>query len=168
METALALVRLALERGWALGLLMTVFCGLALVGPLSLPLPAIVKEWSGAGVLFGIACIIVSLCPHLISASTAWAERRREKTQIREELSALAKDEEVILRGMVLKNERSITGGRTEPLFQQLVHKGLLAEASRTGDYWAWAFTVPMPVWREMKKKWPTLPDGGRPGSVPG
>jgi hypothetical protein len=156
METALALLRLAIERGWVLGLLLIVFCGLALVAPLyaGLTLPEIIKEWAGAGVLFGIACIVLSLGVNLSNTLTAWAGRRRQKLRIREELSALATNEEVILRGMVLKNERSITGELTEPLFQQLAHKGLLVP-SRAGDFIDWTFTVPMPVWREMKKKWP-------------
>jgi hypothetical protein len=120
-----------------------------------LALPNIINEWAGAGLLFGFACIVLSLGVHLSNALAAWAGRRHQKVQICEELSALAMDEEGVLRMMVLRNDRSITGDRAEPLYQQLVHKKLLAEASVIGDTWTWAFTVPMPVWREMKNKWP-------------
>ena len=34
MDTFLSLIRLALERGWTLGLLLIIFFGLAVFGPL--------------------------------------------------------------------------------------------------------------------------------------
>ncbi len=59
MNTALELLRLALDRGWALGLLLLIFCGLVLLADqYGIALPVLVKEWAGAGALFGAATFL--------------------------------------------------------------------------------------------------------------
>jgi hypothetical protein len=84
METGLALLRLALERGWTLGLLFLAFCGSALTAAHYglLELPDVVKQWSGAGVLFGAATTLVSIASHFVSHlkrhHARAAERRAE------------------------------------------------------------------------------------------
>jgi hypothetical protein len=80
VETALALLRLALERGWTLGLLFVVFCGGALAAPrFGVELPDPVKQWSGAGLLFGVAVIIVSGTSHFLQLAGALLDSRARR-----------------------------------------------------------------------------------------
>ena len=69
METARGLLRLALERGWTLGLLFLLFFGGAQLGThYGLQLPQTVLEWSGAGILCGAAVIVVSAAVNIVAA----------------------------------------------------------------------------------------------------
>lgn len=73
LETALSLLRVALERGWTLGLLLLVFCGAALVSShFGIRLQETVRQWSVTGVLFGLAAIVVSITANF----TEWCRRR--------------------------------------------------------------------------------------------
>jgi hypothetical protein len=88
VESALALLRLALERGWTLGLLFVLFCGAAMTAPrLGFALPGSVTEWSAAGLLFGAAVIVVSLAANSVAAI------RRKLGQFAERRADLAEQE---------------------------------------------------------------------------
>lgn len=109
MENGLALLRLALERGWSLGLLFLVFSGGALAAAhFGVELPTLVKQWAAVGVLFGVAAIVVSLAANLVAlASRVIEERARrradaaeqeaEARQVRASVEALTVDNAVAL-----------------------------------------------------------------------
>jgi hypothetical protein len=61
VEQALALLRLAFERGWTVGFFFLLFCGGVLAAfRLGVNLPPSLTEWAGAGLIFGAAVIGVS------------------------------------------------------------------------------------------------------------
>jgi hypothetical protein len=61
VEQALALLRLALERGWTVGLFFLLFCGGALAAVrFGVKLPPSLTEWASAGLIFGAAVIGLS------------------------------------------------------------------------------------------------------------
>jgi len=106
MNSFVELLRLALDRGWALGLLLVVFCAGILIGPrYGLPLPALLIEWAGGGVLFGAAVVAVSVTSHVMGGMGAWLSRRRWRAEQAEEalanIAALSQQEFEALRDLL-------------------------------------------------------------------
>ncbi|MBX9778469.1 MAG: hypothetical protein K2Y71_29195 [Xanthobacteraceae bacterium] len=98
MEALLGLLRLALDNGWRLALLIVAFCGLALAAPkVGLALPAQVGEWAGAGLIFGIAVLVASMVTRAFgAAATRWRRTGREMDEAADvfaNLSTLSPDE---------------------------------------------------------------------------
>jgi hypothetical protein len=87
MDAFVSLFRLALERGWALGLLCILFFGSALLADSHslLGLPPVVVEWAAAGVLFGAATTIVSLLAQLFKLASSIFAAGRERAESRAE-----------------------------------------------------------------------------------
>ena len=92
MDTALALLRLSLERGWTLGLLLILFCGGAIASSrYGVDLPDPVKQWSAAGLIFGVCALVVSLTVNLTARLSVELEARRKRSVDRAEEDAEAK-----------------------------------------------------------------------------
>lgn len=87
MEVFLGLVRLAFEQGWKLGLLFVLFFGG--VSYFGSGFPQSLRDWSGPGVLFGAAVIIMSGVVNLVE----WDQRRRRRTAMRREELTIADQE---------------------------------------------------------------------------
>jgi hypothetical protein len=80
MDSFLSLLRLALDRGWALGALLAIFFGGTLeASRFGLSLPTPVQEWSVAGLLFGVAVLLVSLASHIVHGIGTLAKERSAK-----------------------------------------------------------------------------------------
>jgi hypothetical protein len=141
MEQALALLRLALERGWTLGVLLIVFFASAIwAGGHGVALPILVIEWSGAGLLFGIATLIVSLIANFISYVRAIIIRRRdangvrreEKAEARANLALLDSNEKATLLALLRKGQSRIEVQITDRTYS-LLDKGVLVEVQQHG-----------------------------------
>jgi hypothetical protein len=141
MEHALALLRLALERGWTLGLLMILFFGLALwAPPHGYPFPEIVTEWANAGIDFGIAAFVVSILANLIRFLGSFIERRRDVAELRRDqrreaqgnLDLLEPDERMMLVDLLKLNHSRFTVQISDPAYA-LLYKGVLEEVRKYG-----------------------------------
>ena len=108
MNTALELLRLALDRGWALGLLLLIFCGLVLLADqYGIALPVLVKEWAGAGALFGAATFLVSVAAHVgLFTQNQWKTWRSHR-ETRGALANLTKAEKDFLRPFIIQGENT-------------------------------------------------------------
>jgi hypothetical protein len=92
MESGLALLRLTFERGWSVGLLFTLFCGGALgAAHYGIELPDLVKQWSGAGLLFGAAVLVMSLAVNVVAFVRRKSEERSQRRAEAAEEAAEAK-----------------------------------------------------------------------------
>ena len=84
MDFFLALLRLAVERGWIVGLLLMVFFGLDRLGAVyGLPLPEEVSKWANAGLAFGIATFLASIAANLIRLARSTISNRRDAAEVR-------------------------------------------------------------------------------------
>jgi hypothetical protein len=145
VETAFALLRLALERGWTIGLLFLLFCGAALTAPhYAVELPDPVKQWSAAGFIFGGAVLLVSLAANveaivsrrLHARAGLRAKRAKETIEAQDAIANL----EVLNAGDAAVLERLLSSGGTR--FEigvlgdeyRLVKLGLLIKVRTTGQ----------------------------------
>ncbi len=104
MDSFLGLLRLAIERGWTFGLLLIAFCGSALLAARwGLMLPPSVVEWSGAGLLFGAAVLVVSLVMLAGGAISAWSQHL--EAQAGEQRNREEDNRDVIQNLSTLNNE---------------------------------------------------------------
>jgi hypothetical protein len=136
METFLSLIRLALERGWTLGLLFIIFFGLAVLGPLyGYQFPKIATDWADAGFAFGIAAFVVSVVANLIRYGHSKLLARRETRdehrhyikEARANLELLIPQEWNTLLE-ILKSGRSRFNRRINDPAYALLVKGILVE----------------------------------------
>jgi len=115
MDSFLSLLRLALERGWALGALLAVFFGGILFGATrGVLVPAGLQEWSHAGVLFGVAILLVSLMSHAVrgiawmaSRSHNWWTEHKQLQSLRERVTKLSAEERAVLQTQIQKGEQT-------------------------------------------------------------
>src|SRR6185437_3071878 len=107
-ENALALLRLALERGWPLGLLLLAFSVGALLSQHFgfLDIPKAVREWAGVGVLFGLATLVVSAAVKLETAMGRLLTLRRERR--RQQQAEEAEEHSVISNLSALHNDEQL------------------------------------------------------------
>jgi hypothetical protein len=108
METFLSLLRMAIDRGWTLGALLAIFFGGILLGPqYGLPVPAELQAWSAAGMLFGVAVLLVSLASHIARGFESllkwWSFRRHLRRTFRELTTA----EKEFLRQFIVDGENT-------------------------------------------------------------
>jgi hypothetical protein len=109
MENALALLRLALERLWTVGLILVLFCAGALEATShGVELPQPVTQWSTAGLILGAAFIIASwlilipswtvkLVGYFSRKRAGRAEEEEEARAVRANLAAMTRDDAIEL-----------------------------------------------------------------------
>ena len=84
MQRILGLARLALDRSWAVGLLLIVLCGSVLLASAhGTAISLTVMEWANAGVLFGFACIVVTSMVHLGNVTMAFTKQKMDAARER-------------------------------------------------------------------------------------
>jgi hypothetical protein len=144
METALGLLRLALERGWTVGLLFVLFCGMALASSvLGTKLPPVVMEWSTAGLIFGVAIILVSWVGKLVGLIRrrlqARAERNAEAAEdaayarhVLANVAALGVEDAAVLEGILSRGDTRFQVDAQSVAFP-LVQMGLLRVVGSVG-----------------------------------
>jgi hypothetical protein len=141
MENFLALLRLALERGWTVGLLLIVFFGLALLGPAhGFPFPEEVSRWNNAGLAFGTATFAVSIAANLVRLARSIISERRDAAEVRRNdvrnaranLQLLNQNERALLINLLQSNRSRFEVQIIDPLYP-LLQKGLLVEVGRCG-----------------------------------
>jgi hypothetical protein len=131
MNTALELLRLALDRGWALGLLVLIFCGLVLLTDhYGIALPVLVKEWAGVGALFGAATFLVSVATHIVPfAQNQWNTWRWHR-ETRRALADLTRSEKDFLRPFIIQGENTRYESIYDGVANGLQAKGIIYRAS--------------------------------------
>jgi hypothetical protein len=141
MQQLLALLRLALERGWTVGLLLIIFFGLALLGSThGFPFPQITNDWAHAGLSFGVATLIVSIIAQLVRIAQSIYTNRRDAAGVRvayiqdarANLELLNVDETTLLVGLLNQGRSRFEVRITDPTYE-LLRKGVLVEVRQHG-----------------------------------
>lgn len=142
MDNFLTLLRLALERGWTLGLLFLIFFGAALLAPShGVPFPEILsRSWVNAGFFFGLAVFVVSILNHFLEfvrgIVSNWQEaaevRREEEREAARNFQLLTDTEKSVLIDLLRSNRTRFEVQIVDPSYE-LFRKGILVEVARSG-----------------------------------
>jgi hypothetical protein len=131
MDSFLSLLRLALDRGWALGALLVLFFGGILLGAAyGLPVPAELQEWSAAGLAFGIAVLLVSLANHAMHGIGSWVKEWRFRRNLQSTLLDLTHAEKEFLRPFILEGNNTRYVSISDGVANGLQAKGVIYRAS--------------------------------------
>jgi hypothetical protein len=131
MDSFLSLLRLALDRSWAVGGLLALFFGGILVAEMyGLQVPDELQRWSTAGVAFGLAVLVVSLASHAAQIVGTWLNEWRLRRRLRSTLTDLTKAEKEFLRPYILQNENTRHQSIYDGVANGLEAKGIIYRAS--------------------------------------
>jgi hypothetical protein len=93
VDNVIALIRLALDRGWPLALLFLLFCGSIILAPwYGVALPLGVTPWAWLGFLFGGSAFVVSMTMHFSRWIEQFLKRRRNRKAERKQAEDQAGD----------------------------------------------------------------------------
>jgi hypothetical protein len=143
MESAISLLKLALEKSWSVGLLLVLSCEAARrADQFGIALPTAIIEWAGAGLIFGLAILAVWLVGQLAGAASHWSERqashRRERLEHQEALKNLSTLDPQELRVLVelLKSGPLRLEVHSLSAAYPLLEKGILRGVQNLGTRW--------------------------------
>jgi hypothetical protein len=130
MESFLGFLRLALDRGWTVGALLVIFFAAVLLAGENVPLPAVIREWSAAGLLFGAAVLLVSIGSHIVRGIGSWIEKVRFDRNVRATLKQLTREEKELLRPLIINGENTVYRPISDGVAAGLAAKHILYRAS--------------------------------------
>lgn len=154
MEHIAGLLRLTIERSGTIGLLLTIFSGVSLfLGGRYLTLPPLITEWSGVGLVAGLAVLATSLILKFGSSTgkiaSTWIEQSAQRqnaemaTQAtaaieaenaRENLQTLDRDELEYLYRVLAQGTRRFDVHRVSP-GPMLISKDIFREIAQPGPH---------------------------------
>jgi hypothetical protein len=137
VQRILGLARLALDRSWAVGLLLIVLCGSVLLASAhGTAISPTVTEWANAGMLFGFACIVVTPMVHLGHATIVFAKQRKDAARERREalanVASLNENELLILYLLLERTPKRFELHDQAPAYA-LLKKGVLLNVQDLG-----------------------------------
>jgi hypothetical protein len=131
MEQFLSILRLALDRGWALGALLALFFGGILVGGhYGIAVPESLQQWSTAGLLFGVSVLLVSIASHVSHGIRNLFQRFGLRLRLRKTLRELTRAERTFLRPYIIQGENTQYEPINDGVANGLQAKGIIYRAS--------------------------------------
>jgi hypothetical protein len=163
MDAFVNILKLALDRGWALGALLALFCGGILVADAyNFALPTILREWSVAGILFGLTALAVSLASHFIEFGRKNLREFNLKRNILNALMTLTQEEKAFLRPYIAQGTNTRYVSIYDGVANGLQAKKIIYRASSMSVAGAPGLLFPwnlQPTAREMLNDQPNLLD---------
>ena len=141
MADAEAIIRLFIEKSWAIGVLFVATCGLALLAEThGAKFPSIVHDWALPVLLLGcglIALSIINVFGHVAfawisSALIARQERQEAEAQALRNLQTLSVQEQISLLGLLKSSNERYEVHSTSDGYR-LMTKGILVEVQQVG-----------------------------------